>query len=99
MLSNISISRVTGVLLIAFIPAIILSIFVVNAVDTYDTEFREVFKGIADSPTQLRIGLAATMVASVLSVLPAGALYLSLSAHHRALAVFGTLGLLFTGVL
>ena len=99
MLSNIGVNRVTGVLLIVFIPVIIFSITVVDAVDTYDTEFREVFNKIADSPTQLRIGLASTMAASMLSVLLAGALYLSLSSHHRALAVFGALGFLFAGVL
>ena len=99
MLSNIGINRIAGVLLIALIPAIILSIFVVNAVDTYDTEFRAVFEEIADGPTQLRIGVGATMVASFLSLALAGALYLTLSPHHKALALFGALGLLFTSVL
>ena len=68
MLSRIGISRLTGVLLIAFIPALILSTFVIDSVDTYERDFREAFAGIADDPAQLRIGVAFTMAASLLSL-------------------------------
>lgn len=92
MLSKIGIGRVTGVLLIAFIPAFLLSTLVINSVDTYEREFREVFEDIAHDPTQLRVGVAFTMAASLLSVVVGGALFLTLSPHHRALALFGALG-------
>ena len=88
-----------GLHLITFIPAIILFSAALDSVDTYEKEFTDVFQEIADSPTQFRIGLASTMVASFLSVLLGGALYLTLSPHHRALALFGALGFLFTGAL
>ena len=97
MLSNIGINRITGVLLIAFIPAIILSTFTIDSVDTYDREFHEAFQEIADGPTHFRIGLASTMVVGLLSLVLAGALYLTLSPHHKALALFGALGFLGTG--
>ena len=47
-------------LLIAFIPALVLSILVLDSVDTYDTEFREAFEGIADDPAQPCLGMAIT---------------------------------------
>ena len=68
-----------GLHLITFIPAIILFSAALDSVDTYEKEFTDVFQEIADSPTQFRIGLASTMVASFLSVLLGGALYLTLS--------------------
>ena len=99
MLSRIGISRVTGLLLIALIPALILSTSVIDSLDTYERDFREAFEGIADDPVQIRIGVAFTIAASLLSVALAGALYLRLSPHHKALALFGALGFLVTGVL
>ena len=84
MLSNIGINRITGVLLIAFIPAIILSTFTIDSVDTYDREFHEAFQEIADGPTHFRIGLASTMVVGLLAAYPHRP-----SSAHRKLPLIG----------
>ena len=97
MLSYRALERITGILLIALIPAFILSTFAVSEVDTYEKTFRVALKEIADDRATLMMGTGFLLVASLMCVALAALLYLVFRPHEPALALLGTFGFLATG--
>ena len=97
MLSYRALERITGILLIALIPAFILSTFAVSEVDTYEKSFRLAFTEIADDRTALMMGTGFLLVASLVWVALAALLYLVFRPHEPALALLGTFGFLAAG--
>lgn len=92
MLSKTSIDRVAGGLLLAFLVAFVVAFTAGPDLDTRQEEFSETLQEIADDEALwLKTG-AFLMVASLVAIGLAGALYQAFRPHERALALFGALG-------
>ena len=97
MLSKTAIHRITGVLLLAFLAAIIVAASTSAGIDTYEEDFHESIQEVVDNNGRFWTSTAFLGLSSVLAVALGAVMYVTFSPHERTLALLGAFGFLLVG--
>ena len=97
MLTKTAIHRITGVLLLAFLAAIIVALSTSTGIDTWEKDFHETIQEVVDNKGRFWTSTAFLGLSSVLAVALGAVMYVTFSPHERTLALLGVFGFLLVG--
>lgn len=98
MLAKSPMDRLTGILLIGLLVALVASIVLTTGIDTDEKSFEASLREIIEKKALFELGTVSRLAYALLSLLAAGALYGSFRSHNRFLALVGALGVLASGL-
>ncbi|MDA1347392.1 MAG: DUF4386 family protein [Chloroflexi bacterium] len=94
MLTQNTIERTCGVLLIALAVAVVATAAIGSQFETYDKSFDEALQKVADNPGLFKLSLVSSFVAGLVAVALACTMYLAYRGHGKPMALLGAVWLL-----
>ena len=98
MLSKSGVERIAGIIFFLLVVSLVVTVSTEIEIDTDVADFRDSLREIADDREQHRVSVAFDILANLLAVAIAGAIYMVFRLHERSLALLSAFGFLAGGV-